>query len=84
MANEHKFKDTGVGIKHGQLAISVKFPSLIDERLRNLPEKSKTIRGWVIERMLEEGLISEEEYQQATGVQSELVKKRAKRKAKQE
>lgn len=77
---EHQFQSLGAGIKHGQLAISVKFPKLIDDKLRGLPEKSKTVRRWVIEKMLEEGLITMEEFNVALGLEKEQPKTAPKRK----
>lgn len=51
-----KFKGCGLGTKKKTPPICVKFPPNIDAILRELPDRSESIRRWVLKGIEEEGL----------------------------
>jgi hypothetical protein len=72
-----QFAPSSLGIKHGQKVIGVKFPPMVDNVLRTLPDKSDKIRHWVITGMVGENLFTKEELHQlhSAGLISDFVLK---------
>ncbi len=52
-----QFKGEGKGIPHNQKPISVMFPPLIDELLRNMDNRSEYIRNAIINQLYRDRLL---------------------------
>jgi len=59
LAEDNKFKDTGLGTKSDTSPICAKFPPDVDVIIRGLPNRSEFVRSAVVAALKKYGLLEE-------------------------